>query len=94
MLDPIGGFDRIRDFFISYVETSFRIADRKVARTPPPSRDDECLRDLLLRRARLRYKTHNLRIDRWLRIEGSAFVTTLENPGCIRRTGPFRIVRG
>ena len=31
MLDPIGGFDRIRDFFISYIETSFRIADRKVA---------------------------------------------------------------
>lgn len=31
MLDPIGGFDRIRDFFISYVETSFRIADRAVA---------------------------------------------------------------
>lgn len=31
MLDPIGGFDRIRDFFISYVETSFRIADRTVA---------------------------------------------------------------
>lgn len=31
MLDPIGGFDRIRDFFISYIETSFRIADRRVA---------------------------------------------------------------
>lgn len=31
MLDPIGGFDRIKDFFISYVETSFRIADRTVA---------------------------------------------------------------
>lgn len=31
MLDPIGGFNRIRDFFISYVETSFRISDRKVA---------------------------------------------------------------
>lgn len=31
MLDPIGGFDRIRDFFISYVETSFRISDRNVA---------------------------------------------------------------
>jgi Lhr-like helicase len=31
MLDPIGGFERIRDFFISYVETSFRISDRSVA---------------------------------------------------------------
>lgn len=31
MLDPIGGFNRIRDFFISYVETSFRIADKKIA---------------------------------------------------------------
>ncbi|MFO6368481.1 DEAD/DEAH box helicase, partial [Pseudomonas aeruginosa] len=27
MLDPIGSFYRIRDFFISYVETSFRISD-------------------------------------------------------------------
>lgn len=27
MLDPIGGFARMRDFFVSYIETSFRIAD-------------------------------------------------------------------
>lgn len=27
MLDPIGGFRRIQDFFISYIETNFRIAD-------------------------------------------------------------------
>lgn len=27
MLDPIGGFARMRDFFISYIETAFRIAD-------------------------------------------------------------------
>ncbi|WP_368931029.1 DEAD/DEAH box helicase [Achromobacter xylosoxidans] len=31
MLDPIGGFGRIKDFFISYVETSFRISDPTVA---------------------------------------------------------------
>ena len=31
MLDPIGGFDRIQDFFRSYVETSFRISDPEVA---------------------------------------------------------------
>lgn len=31
MLDPIGGFDRIQDFFTSYVETSFRISDQAVA---------------------------------------------------------------
>ncbi|MDO1203028.1 DEAD/DEAH box helicase [Salmonella enterica subsp. enterica serovar Cubana] len=31
MLDPIGGFRRIQDFFISYIETSFRIADPFVA---------------------------------------------------------------
>lgn len=31
MLDPIGGFGRIKDFFISYVETSFRITDSAVA---------------------------------------------------------------
>nr|WP_186183775.1 DEAD/DEAH box helicase [Burkholderia gladioli] len=33
MLDPIGGFNRIKDFFVSYVETSFRIADPVVAET-------------------------------------------------------------
>ncbi|MBJ8896373.1 DEAD/DEAH box helicase [Citrobacter braakii] len=31
MLDPIGGFRRIQDFFISYTETNFRIADPSVA---------------------------------------------------------------
>ncbi|EKS5410101.1 DEAD/DEAH box helicase [Salmonella enterica] len=31
MLDPIGGFRRIQDFFISYIETNFRIADPCVA---------------------------------------------------------------
>lgn len=31
MLDPIGGFRRIQDFFISYIETNFRIADPFVA---------------------------------------------------------------
>jgi ribosomal protein L37AE/L43A len=31
MLDPIGGFDRIQDFFTSYVETSFRISNPAVA---------------------------------------------------------------
>lgn len=32
MLDPIGGFQRIKDFFISYIETSFRISDPEVAK--------------------------------------------------------------
>jgi hypothetical protein len=31
MLDPIGGFERIKDFFISYVETSFRISSEETA---------------------------------------------------------------
>ncbi len=31
MLDPIGGFRRIQDFFVSYIETNFRIADPSVA---------------------------------------------------------------
>jgi len=31
MLDPVGGFHRIEDFFTSYVETSFRISDPTVA---------------------------------------------------------------
>jgi hypothetical protein len=28
LLDPIGGFDRIKEFFIAYVETNFRISDK------------------------------------------------------------------
>ena len=31
VLDPIGGFERIKDFFISYVETAFRISNQDVA---------------------------------------------------------------
>lgn len=31
MLDPIGGFERIKDFFISYVETAFRISSAQTA---------------------------------------------------------------
>lgn len=31
MLDPIGGFTRMRDFFVSYIETAFRIADKDTA---------------------------------------------------------------
>ena len=31
MLDPIGGFERIKDFFISYVETAFRISSTDTA---------------------------------------------------------------
>ena len=31
MLAPIGGFERIKDFFISYVETAFRISDTETA---------------------------------------------------------------
>jgi len=71
MLDPIGGFDRIRDFFISYVETSFRISDRTVA--------DE--RRRLLETTNvfatssfvepvLRYRTHDLRIDQMVGVPG------------------------
>jgi hypothetical protein len=32
VLDPIGGFERIKDFFVSYVETAFRISDERTAR--------------------------------------------------------------
>jgi hypothetical protein len=32
VLDPIGGFERIKDFFISYVETAFRISSEETAR--------------------------------------------------------------
>jgi len=31
VLDPIGGFERIKDFFISYVETAFRISNVETA---------------------------------------------------------------
>ena len=32
MLDPIGGFERMKDFFVSYVETAFRISDERTSR--------------------------------------------------------------
>ena len=32
MIDPIGAFYRIRDFYISYLETAFRIGDAAVSR--------------------------------------------------------------
>lgn len=71
MLDPIGGFNRIRDFFISYVETSFRISDRSVAAE----------RRRLLETTNvfatssfvepvLRYRTHDLRIDQMVGVAG------------------------
>ncbi|MDR6145976.1 Lhr-like helicase [Sphingomonas sp. SORGH_AS870] len=71
MLDPIGGFNRIRDFFISYVETSFRISDRKIAAE----------RRRLLETTNvfatasfvepvLRYRTHDLRIDEMVGVAG------------------------
>lgn len=72
MLDPIGGFDRIRDFFISYIETSFRIADAGVAAE----------RRRLLETTNifatasfvepvLRYQTHDLRIEQMVGVAGS-----------------------
>ena len=71
MLDPIGGFDRIRDFFISYVETSFRISDRSIAAE----------RRRLLETTNVfatssfvepvpRYKTHDLRIHEMVGVNG------------------------
>lgn len=76
MLDPIGGFHRIRDFFISYVETSFRIADRKIAAE----------RRRLLETTNvfatasfvepvLRYGTHPLRIDQMVGVAGGPLAT-------------------
>src|SRR6478736_6720354 len=32
MIDPVGAFYRIRDFYISYLETAFRIRDTAVSR--------------------------------------------------------------
>ncbi len=72
MLDPIGGFDRIRDFFISYIETSFRIADTRVAAE----------RRRLLETTNvfatasfvepvLRYRTHDLRIEQMVGVGDS-----------------------
>ncbi|WP_145144392.1 DEAD/DEAH box helicase [Roseomonas gilardii] len=31
MLDPIGGFERIRDFYVSYLDTAFRIRQERLA---------------------------------------------------------------
>ena len=41
MLDPVGGWSRIKDFFTTYLETAFRIADVGTA---------AARRDLLARR--------------------------------------------
>lgn len=59
MLDPIGGFGRIRDFFISYVETSFRICDPDVskARRKLLDSDDTLATEPLLEPV-LRYAVH------------------------------------
>ena len=32
MLDPIGGFERIRELFISYIDTAFKVRNEKLAR--------------------------------------------------------------
>lgn len=32
MLDPVGGFERIKEFFVSYLETAFRISDLETTR--------------------------------------------------------------
>lgn len=32
MLDPLGGFERIKEFFVSYLETAFRISDAETTR--------------------------------------------------------------
>lgn len=76
MLDPIGGFNRIRDFFISYVETNFRIADRQIAAE----------RRRLLETTNvfatasfvepvLRYRAHELRIDQMVGAMGGPLAT-------------------
>ncbi|WP_442579095.1 DEAD/DEAH box helicase [Mesorhizobium sp. ASY16-5R] len=64
MLDPIGGFNRIRDFFISYVETSFRIADRTIAAERRRLLETtNVFATASFLEPVLRYKTHDLRID-------------------------------
>ena len=46
MLDPIGGFNRLREFFISYLETAYRIRgcrpDPGQAATPDRNRNAHC----------------------------------------------------
>ncbi len=64
MLDPVGGFQRIKEFFTSYVETSFRISNPVVA---------EARRDLLGRpdifatvpfvEPVLRYRSHSATLE-------------------------------
>lgn len=80
MLDPIGGFERIRDFFISYIETSFRIADADVAAE----------RRRLLETTNvfatasfvepvLRYRTHDRRIEQMVGVAGSPIASLPRN---------------
>lgn len=76
MLDPMGGFDRIRDFFISYVETSFRIADptvaaerRRLLETTNVFSTASFIEPIL------RYKTYENRIDELVGLAGGPLCT-------------------
>ncbi|MGS0741095.1 DEAD/DEAH box helicase [Glaciimonas sp. GG7] len=64
MLDPIGGFDRIKNFFISYVETSFRISDPCVtkARRDLLESSDTLATEPLLEPV-LRYETSDKKLE-------------------------------
>jgi len=64
MIDPIGGFDRIRDFFITYLDTAFRIGNdeiqqrrRSLLETPGTLCTDPQLEPLP------RYRTAPFRVD-------------------------------
>ncbi|WP_176599273.1 DEAD/DEAH box helicase [Sphingobium sp. 15-1] len=71
MLDPIGGFNRIRDFFISYVETSFRIADQAVtAQRRHLLETTNIFATASFVEPVLRYKTHDLKIDEMVGVPG------------------------
>ena len=67
MQDPIGSFERIREFYISYLDTAFRIADSSVAeerrrllRRPGVLCTDPLVEPIT------RYEAHTTRFDEWV----------------------------
>ena len=70
MIDPVGAFDRIREFLISYMDTAFRIRDEKVAedRRRLLRKSGNLVNDLFLEPVR-RYKSAPQRLESLIDIE-------------------------
>ncbi|MFT4508962.1 DEAD/DEAH box helicase [Caballeronia sp. 15711] len=81
MLDPIGGFARIKNFFISYVETNFRISDKDTARQRRSLLDTvNVLATEPYLEPVLRYESHEQKLEELAAIDGGP-LTPLSSEG-------------